>query len=93
MLNRHRTYAITHSSRKLLETIGIWSHIVSDLIPFQYLNIIDYELKKNFKFLVNDLIREDRKYSAVGWIAEHEKIMLVILEFISKLDSINNLKL
>ena len=62
LLNRDRTYAITHSSRKIFEKIGLWSDISSDLIPFQYLNLIDYELNKNVEFTVNDLIVEDRKY-------------------------------
>ena len=91
LINRDRTYAITHSSRKIFEKIGIWSYIVSDLIPFQYLNLIDYELNKKVQFIVNDLIVEDRKYSSVGWIAEHYKIMLSILEFISHLDNINKI--
>ena len=55
LINRDRTYAITHSSRKILEKIGIWSNIVSNLVPFQYLNVIDYELNKKFKFDINDL--------------------------------------
>ena len=91
LINRDRTYAITHSSRKILEEIGIWSHVVSHLVPFQYLNVIDYELNKKFQFLINDLNTIDQKYSAVGWIAEHKNIMFSILEFISDIDSINKI--
>ena len=91
LVNRNRTYAITHSSRMILEKIGIWSNISSDLIPFQYLNVIDYEINKNVKFLVNDLRETDQKYSAVGWIADHNKIMLSILELISNIDNINKI--
>lgn len=91
LINRDRTYAITHSSRKLLEKIGLWSEIISDLIPFQYLNIIDNELNKKVQFSVKDLIRNERKYSSVGWIAEHKKIMFKILEYISNIDNINQI--
>ena len=80
LINRDRTYAITHSSRKMLENIGIWSNLSIDLVPFQYLNVIDYELNKKFQFLIDDLSIPDQKYSAVGWIAEHKYIMLSILE-------------
>ena len=69
LINRDRTYAITHSSRKILEKIGLWNNLVSHLVPFQYLNVIDYELNKNFQFHVNDLSISDRNYLAVGWIA------------------------
>tara|TARA_Y100001968_G_scaffold55993_1_gene47191 strand:- start:1291 stop:2415 length:1125 start_codon:yes stop_codon:yes gene_type:complete len=91
LINRDRTYAITHSSRKILEKIGIWSYLVSDLIPFQYLNVIDFEINKKVQFLVNDLKKKDRKYSAVGWIAEHKTIMFSILQLISDIDSINKI--
>ena len=91
LVNRDRTYAITHSSRKILEKLGIWSNLSKDLVPFQYLNVIDYELNKKFEFLVNDLTIPDQKYSAVGWIAEHKFIMLSILNFISNIENINKI--
>ena len=91
LINRDRTYAITHSSRKILENVGIWSQFVSHLVPFQFLNIIDYELNNKFQFLIKDLRVSDQKYSAVGWIAEHKKIMLSILDFISEIDNINRI--
>ena len=31
LINRDRTYAITHSSRKILQKFGIWSKIISDI--------------------------------------------------------------
>ena len=83
LINRDRTYAITHSTRKILEKVGVWSQLVSHLVPFQYLNVIDYELNKKFQFILHDLNLLDKKYSAVGWIAEHKNIMVSILEFIS----------
>ena len=91
LINRERTYAITHSSRKILEEIGLWPYLVSDLIPFQYLNVIDFELNKNVQFLVNNLRKRDRKHSAVGWIAEHKTIMFSILELISNIECINKI--
>ena len=91
LINRDRTYAITHSSRKILEEIGLWPYLVSDLIPFQYLNVIDFELNKNVQFLVNNLKKRDRKHSAVGWIAEHKIIMNSILELISNIEFINKI--
>jgi len=91
LINRDRCYAITHSSRKLLVNIGIWPNLVTDLVPFKYLNVIDCELNTKVKFKLSDLKNEDRKYSCVGWIAEHKKIMLSILEFISNIDKINKI--
>ena len=83
LINSDRTYAITHSSRKILQNIGIWTEIVSHLVPFQYLNVIDYDINNKFQFLVNDLNKSDQMHSAVGWIGEHRNIMLSILNSIS----------
>ena len=91
LINRDRTYAITHSSRKILEKIGIWTNLTTHLVPFQYLNVIDYELNQNFQFRIKDLNILDQRYSAVGWIAEHKNLMLSILDFISDIDNINKI--
>jgi len=91
LVDRNRTYALTHSSRKIFENIGIWSIIVNDLVPFQFLNVIDYELNKKVQFQIKDLNKLDRKYSSVGWIADHNKIMSAFLEIISKIDHINKI--
>ena len=91
LINRDRTYAITHSSRRILEKIGIWSEIISDLIPFQYLNVIDYELNKTVQFNLSDLKKKDSKYLSLGWIAKHNKTMFSILKLISHIDNINRI--
>ena len=91
LINRDRSYAITHSSRRILENIGIWSELAVDLVPFQHLNVLDYDLNKKVEFLIDDLSREDRKYSCVGWIAKHSQIMKAILEIISHIDNINKI--
>ena len=91
LINRDRSYAITQSSRKILEKIGIWHEIVSDLVPFQYLNVIDYELNKKVQFDLDDIKKEDRESLSVGWIAQHDKIMLTILKIISSIDIINRI--
>ena len=79
LVERERTYAITHSSRKILENLEIWSKISNDLVPFQILNVIDYGLNKTVKFHSNDLNKNDRKCHAVGWIGQHNQIMQSIL--------------
>ena len=91
LVNRDRTYAITHSSRKILQRVGIWSKLVDNLVPFKFLNVIDYELNKKVQFLVKDLSKEARKYSSIGWIAEHKSLMKTILESITEIDEINRI--
>ena len=40
LINRDRTYAITHSSRKILERIGIWSNLSLHLDIEKVLNLL-----------------------------------------------------
>jgi len=91
LADRQRTYAINHSSRKILEKLSIWNIISPELVPFQYLNVIDHELDKKVIFYVNDLDTNERKYQSVGWIVEHKKIVSLLLEAISSNQYINKI--
>ena len=91
LVNRDRTYALTHSSRKILQRVGIWSQLIDNLVPFESLHVIDFDLNRKVKFLVKDLRKETRKYSSIGWIAEHKKLMKTILESISETENINRI--
>ena len=91
LINRDRCYAITHSSRKICQKIGLWSRIDTDLISFQHLNIIDNEINKSVELNLNDLNKNDLRYSSLGWIAEHKKLMISILNYISIIDEINKI--
>ncbi len=91
LVNKDRTYAITHSSRKILEKIDVWSHLVYDFIPFKFLNVIDYKLNKKVQFILTDLRQKDRNYHAVGWIADHCRTMTTLLKIISNSDNINKI--
>ena len=91
LINRDGTYIITHASRKILEKIGIWSDIVTNLVPFQHLNVIDIESNNQIEFLVKDLKIKDQKYLSIGWTAEHKNIMTSILKTISEQININKI--
>ena len=43
LLSRDRSYAITHSSRRLLEKLGIWSELKNKAIPFKELSVLEEE--------------------------------------------------
>ncbi len=91
LVNRDRSYALTHSSRRILEKLNIWDQILPNLISFKYLNVIDYAINRKFKFIINDLNLVDRKYSSIGWIVEHSKLMNTIIDIISQNDNINKI--
>ena len=41
LLERSRAYAITHSSRRLLQEFGLWDHLLDALEPFRNLRLDD----------------------------------------------------
>ena len=45
-----RTYAITHSTRKLFERIGIWTSLNEILSPFDSLHVEDMTTRKKILF-------------------------------------------
>ncbi len=75
ILSRDRTYAITHSSRKLFEKLDIWQQIESIATPFQELSVYDEEIKRTLLLTTNDLSRSNLVNKAVGWTIDHYAFM------------------
>lgn len=91
LINKSRAYAITHSSRKLLSKCKLWDNLFSDFIPFQHLNIVDYELNNLVRFELSDLSKKNHEYSSLGWIVDHSKLMSYLLETIGINKNINKI--
>ena len=47
LLSRDRSYAITHSTRKLLQKLEIWSELENKIIPFYELSVLDSVINKS----------------------------------------------
>ena len=57
LVNRDRTYALTHSSRKILQRVGIWSQLIDNLVPFEFLHVIDLELNQKEYTMLSDFVQ------------------------------------
>jgi 2-octaprenyl-6-methoxyphenol hydroxylase len=80
---RSRAYAITHSSRLLLEGLGLWQPLQASLAPFRRLELCDRALGLQVHFARSDLWGADLlggQGDAVGWILQHRPLMGVLLE-------------
>jgi 2-octaprenyl-6-methoxyphenol hydroxylase len=81
LLERSRAYAFTHSSRRLLQRLGLWQPIAPILQPFHQLDLEDPAARQGSRFGPADL--RDRWAAApdqaVGWIGEHTRLMKVLL--------------
>ena len=77
---RSRAYAITHSSRRLLQRLELWSSLESDLIPFRSLDLRDADSGGQILFSSNDLSPSNAAHGAIGWILDHRPLMQLLLE-------------
>lgn len=78
---RNRAYAFTHSSRRLLERLGLWAELESRLVPFHSLHLVDGALGRAVNFGPEDLPRPAAAAAErpVGWIGRHGPLMALLL--------------
>ena len=86
--SRSRAYAITHSSRRLLERLELWSSLESDLIPFQSLDLRDSDSGGQVLFSSQDLSPSNAGHGAIGWILDHRPLMELLLERLKSSDTV-----
>jgi len=80
LLNRSRAYAITHSSRRLLQDLGLWTALLDQMEPFCSLRLDDCFAHRTAWFNVRDLRPGNRSSEAIGWILDHRPLMNLLLE-------------
>lgn len=72
---RGRAYAFTHSSRELLQRLGLWADLRPSLVPFRRLHLRDVAAACDVDFAPADLGQAE----AVGWIGSHRPLMALLL--------------
>jgi len=80
LLDRSRAYAMTHSSRRLLQRLELWSDLSPELTPFTALRLDDRATHQTAWFTLNDLNDANRKAEAIGWILDHRPLMRLLLD-------------
>jgi 2-octaprenyl-6-methoxyphenol hydroxylase len=77
--SRSRAYALTHSSRRLLEALGLWQPLLPHLVPFRSLELRDRPSRSRVLFECSDL-SGCQADDAVGWILQHRPLMQLLLQ-------------
>lgn len=79
---RSRAYALTHSSRLLLERLGLWRALQPGLCPFAQLHLSDVATEAALSFGPQDLPAavRDGGSQPVGWIVRHQTLMDLLLD-------------
>jgi 2-octaprenyl-6-methoxyphenol hydroxylase len=82
LLQRSRAYAFSHSSQRLLETLGLWEALQRAMVPFRSLQLLDLAINQQVPFALADLGPRlaAAPGAAVGWVAQHRPLMTVLLE-------------
>ena len=88
LINKDKTYALTHSTRKILSKFNIWDKLNSYLHKFDSLSISD-SLTSDFTILTTSDLDEDiSSLDTIGWVVKHSDLMSVFFEEIDKMDNI-----
>lgn len=88
LISKDKTYALTHSTRKILSKFNIWDKLNSYLYNFDSLSIRD-NLTSDFTILTTSDLDEDINSSGtIGWVVKHSELMNVFFEEIDKIDNI-----
>ncbi|HCX53184.1 MAG TPA: 2-octaprenyl-6-methoxyphenol 4-monooxygenase, partial [Synechococcus sp. UBA9887] len=70
LLSRSRAYAITHSSRRLLTDLKLWTPLQSSLTAFSSLDLRDSACGGRVIFGLDDLPNSNARHQAIGWILD-----------------------
>ena len=89
LLSKDKTYAITHSTKKILSKFNLWSLLESEIFGFNSLIISDTVIKKSSLFFSKDLPKDLRETKYIGWVVKHSSLTNVLFE---KLSNFKNVK-
>jgi 2-octaprenyl-6-methoxyphenol hydroxylase len=83
---RSRAYALSHSSQRLLDRLGLWAPLQLELVPFRQLQLQDQAAGRAVLFQPADLGRRRGQlpWAALGWIIQHSSLMAVLLHALER---------
>ncbi|MDC3118611.1 FAD-dependent monooxygenase [Prochlorococcus sp. AH-716-K03] len=88
LINKNKTYAITHSTRKILVKFNLWDKLNSYLYKFDSLSISDSVTKDYTILTTSDLDKDISSLDTIGWVVKHTDLMNVFFDEIDKVDKI-----
>ena len=92
LCEKDKGYAITQSSRKIFEKLGLWSEIEQYTSGFNSLSIIDDSISESVIIRTNDLKRFNKDQHNIGWVIEHKFLMKVFIDSVNRnklIDKVN----
>ena len=88
LIKKDKTYAITHSTQKILSKFNLWDKLKSSIFGFDTLSISDREVSCNSLLTTDDLDKDLRLKNNIGWVVKHSDLMKVFFEEVEKCKNI-----
>ena len=88
LINKDKTYAITHSTRKILAKFNLWNKLNSYLYNFNSLSISDSLTASLSILTISDLDLDISSLDTIGWVVKHSDLMKVFFEEVDNIDNI-----
>ncbi len=88
LIDKDKTYAITHSTRKILSKFRLWEKLEPYLYGFDTLSISDSVTSSVTNLSISDLDDDIRSAENIGWVVKHSDLMNV---FFKEIDNYENI--
>ncbi len=88
LIEKDKTYAITHSTRKILSKFRLWEKLEPFLFGFDTLSISDSVTSSFTNLSTADLDDDISSAENIGWVVKHSDLMNVFFQEIEKYENI-----
>ena len=88
LIDKDKTYAITHSTRKILSKFRLWEKLEPFLFGFDTLSISDSVTSAFTNLSTSDLDDDISSAENIGWVVKHSDIMNVFFQEIENYENI-----
>ena len=88
LIDKDKTYAITHSTRKILSKFKLWEKLEPFLFGFDTLSISDSVTSALTNLSTSDLDDDISSAENIGWVVKHSDLMKVFFQEIDNHENI-----
>tara|TARA_B100000242_G_scaffold250105_1_gene191509 strand:- start:174 stop:1328 length:1155 start_codon:yes stop_codon:yes gene_type:complete len=88
LVNKDKTYAITHSTKKILSKFRLWEKLEPFLFGFDTLSISDSVTSSITNLTISDLDDDICSDENIGWVIKHSDLMEVFFQEIDNYENI-----
>ena len=88
LIDKDKTYAITHSTRKILSKFKLWGKLEPYLFGFDTLSISDSVTFAFTNLSTSDLDDDISSAENIGWVVKHSDLMNVFFQEIDNYENI-----